>query len=82
VNLRWPSWRFDKRLDAIESEETIKKVQEAKAEAVEALSTSYTQLEEVRELTKKHEPVRLSLKDLRERNRFAEGLMRVIEEGR
>jgi hypothetical protein len=79
--MKWPRWRFEERLDPREVVEEDIKVSEAKAEAVEALSESYNQLEEVRKITQEHQPVREQLRRIRERNGLAEGLTRVIREG-
>jgi len=79
---RWPSWRFEHRPNEAEVDEERKRTEAAKAEAAEALAKSYGQLEEVRDLNKRHGPVREGLRRMRETNHFAQDLLRVIEEGR
>jgi hypothetical protein len=78
----WPSWRFEHKFDQAEKSEKLSRIAEAKAEAEQALETSKEQLEEVRRITKEHAPIRKGLRHLRMENHFAEGLMRIIEEGR
>jgi septum formation inhibitor MinC len=79
---RWPTWRFEKALLEVEKEENLKRINDAKAEAAQAFITSQEQLAEVRELTRKHKPIREQFKKVREKNHFTEGLLRIIEEGR
>jgi hypothetical protein len=75
----WPPFRYEQEPDREQENENLRKEKE---QASEALSTSYNQLEYVRKLNREHEPIRKSLKRIREKNGLAEGLMRVIEEGR
>lgn len=79
---RWPSWRFERALDEAEQTENLQHIAEAKVEAEQALADSVGQLEQVRRMTREHEPIRRGMKNLRMQNHFAEGLRRVIEEGR
>jgi hypothetical protein len=78
----WPRWRYEKESDEVEAVEASKRVEEAKSEAIEALHESYGQLEQVRQLSQEHRPVRSSLRRIREANGFTETMRRVIEEGR
>jgi hypothetical protein len=80
--IRWPAWRFEEDLPQEDQEEKLKRINDAKAEAEQALIVSQEQLAEVRELTRKHKPIRDQFKKVREKNHFTEGLLRIIEEGR
>jgi len=78
---RWPRWRFEEDDEAAQEAEQ-ERLKVAKAEAAEALAESYQQLERVQELQRTHEPTEAGLNKLRQANRFAEGFLRAIREGR
>lgn len=78
----WPSWRFEKKLEQAETEDNLKHIEAAKAEAEEALRVSREQVAQVHAITEAHKPIRRQLRYLRERDALAEGFRRIIEEGR
>lgn len=77
----WPPWRFERELAEEETKENMERIAELKDEAEQALQESKDQVATVHAITEAHRPIRRQLRHLREKNQFAEGFRRIIEEG-
>lgn len=79
--MRWPSWRYDHDHEEAVKEDRLRDIEDAKAEAEQALMNSQQQVAEVRRLAAYHKPIRQRMKEVREKNHFTESILRYIEEG-
>jgi hypothetical protein len=78
---KWP-WSREEPDAAEAKRREQERIKEARSEALRELQASQRQLDKVRDLSNRHQPVRKELHELRKKNNFAEGFLRIIEEGR
>jgi hypothetical protein len=79
-----PKWPWSRKESSTEEarQRELDRIREARSEALRELQVSQQQLNKVRDLSNRHQPVRKELRELRKKNNFAEGFLRIIEEGR
>jgi PP-loop superfamily ATP-utilizing enzyme len=78
----WPSWRFVRKQESLQTERNLKQIAVAKEEAEAAVEVAREQVKQIHKITEAHKPIRKQMKRLRENNHFADGFRRVIGEGR